>query len=275
MSVETAGVVELTGWNDAQPLPLQELVERLEPLYRRLAEHRVYRTIGSIEDLHVFVEAHVYAVWDFMSLLKTLQRGLTCVVVPWVPSRYPLSRRLVNEIVLGEESDLYAGRPASHFELYLTAMRQCGASTGAIETLIAGLRRGEDLDGLLDGPGIPEAARRFVRTTFACIGTGKLHAVAAAFTFGREDLIPDMFRSFIRDQNEAMSGRLEMLRWYLGRHIEVDGDEHGPMALRMIAELCGEDEIRWREAGAAAEEALLARIALWDGIAEEIERPKA
>ncbi|RXH57974.1 DUF3050 domain-containing protein [Granulicella sibirica] len=261
--------MEMVGWNDAQPVALQELAERLKPLYVRLAEHKLYRTFRSIEDLRLFMEAHVFAVWDFMSLLKTLQRGLTCVEVPWVPSTFPVSRRLINEIVLGEESDLYAGRPASHFEIYLSAMRLCGASTAAIDGFISGVRRGVAVEELLDG--IPAAAREFVRTTFGCIATGKLHAVAAAFTFGREDLIPDMFRSFIRDQNEAMSGRLEMLRWYMERHIEVDGDEHGPMALRMIAELCGSDEVRWTEAGEAAEEALLARIALWDGIVVGIE----
>lgn len=261
--------VELAAWNDVQPAALQELAERLRPLYERLAEHRLYRTFQSVEDLRVFMEAHVFAVWDFMSLLKVLQRGLTCVDVPWVPSQYPVSRRLINEIVLGEESDEYAGRPASHFEIYLMAMRACGASTGAIDALIRGVRRGEDVDGLMERA--PEVARAFVRSTFHCIDSGKLHAVAAAFTFGREDLIPDMFRSFIRDQNEAMDGRLEMLRWYMERHIEVDGDEHGPMALRMIAELCGEDERKWAEAGVAAEEALLARIALWDGVVEAIE----
>jgi hypothetical protein len=117
----------------------------------------------------------------------------------------------------------------------------------------------------------PEEARAFVRSTFRFIASGKLHCVAAAFTFGREDLIPDMFRSFIREQNEAMSGRLDMLRWYMERHIEVDGDEHGPMALRMIAELCGDDAVKWDEAAVAAEEALLARIALWDGIVKGIE----
>ena len=115
--------MEMTGWNDAQPIELQELAERLKPLYVRLAEHTLYRTFRSIEDLRVFMEAHVFAVWDFMSLLKTLQRGLTCVDVPWVPSTFVVSRRLINEIVLGEESDLYAGRPASHFEIYLS---RCG-----------------------------------------------------------------------------------------------------------------------------------------------------
>jgi hypothetical protein len=261
--------MEMSGWNDAQPLPLQELAERLRPLYERLAEHRLYKAFRSIEDLRVFLEAHVFAVWDFMSLLKVLQRGLTCVDVPWVPSRFPVSRRLINEIVLGEESDVYAGKLASHFEIYLWAMKACGASTAAIDALVAGLRRGEELDDLLDAA--PAPAREFVRSTFGFIETGKLHVVAAAFTFGREDLIPDMFRSFIRDQNDELEGRLEMLRWYLERHIEVDGDEHGPMALRMIAELCGEDEVKWREASRAAEEALLARIALWDGVVEAIE----
>jgi hypothetical protein len=259
----------MVGWNDAQPEPLQELAERLRPLYEQLAQHRLYRSFAGIEDLRVFLEAHVFAVWDFMSLLKVLQRGLTCVDVPWVPSAFPVSRRLINEIVLGEESDVYAGMPASHFEIYLLAMKACGASTAAIDALVAGVRRSEDLDGLLNAA--PTEAREFVRSTFGFVDSGKLHVVAAAFTFGREDLIPDMFRSFIRDQNDAMEGRLEMLRWYMERHIEVDGDEHGPMALRMIAELCGDDAVKWGEASVAAEEALRARIALWDGVVAGIE----
>jgi hypothetical protein len=213
------------------------------------------------------MESHVFAVWDFMSLLKTLQRELTCVDVPWLPSRFAESRRLVNEIVLGEESDVYGTEAVSHFELYLRAMRECGASTSAIEDFLSGLRDGAGWDQALTMSGAPVAAQRFVRATFAVIKSDKLHATAAAFTFGREDLIPDMFRGFIRDQNERLHGRLELMRWYMERHIEVDGEEHGPMALRMVAELCGDDATKWREAADAAAIALWARIALWDGIA--------
>ena len=249
---------------------LQKLAERLKPLYDRLANHPLYALFNTVEDLHVFMEAHVFAVWDFMSLLKTLQRGLTCVEVPWTPSRFATSRRLINEIVLGEESDIYGTEAVSHFELYLRAMRECGASTAAMDFLLSALRDGAGWEKALALSGAPEAAQRFVRSTFAVIAAGKLHAAAAAFTFGREDLIPDMFRGFIRDQNDRLQGQLELMRWYMERHIEVDGEEHGPMALQMVAELCDADDAKWREAGEAAEQALRARIALWDGIAASL-----
>jgi len=250
---------------------LQIMTERLRPLYDRLAAHSLYGSFETVEDLHIFMELHVFAVWDFMSLLKTLQRELTCVEVPWVPSRFAASRRLINEIVLGEESEVYGTDTVSHFELYLRAMRECGASTTAIDAMIASLRDGSPWESALALSGAPEAAQRFVRNTFLVIDGGKLHAIAAAFTFGREDLIPDMFRSFIRDQNAQLHGKLELMRWYLERHIEVDGEEHGPMALRMIAELCGTDDAKWEEAGEAAEFALRARLALWDGIADRLQ----
>ena len=80
-----------------------------------------------------------------------------------------------------------------------------------------------------------------------------------------------MFRGFIRDENDALAGRLTRLRWYLDRHIEVDGEEHGPMALQMVRELCGTDPVKWHEAEAAATVALEARLAFWDGILTRIE----
>ncbi len=216
------------------------------------------------------METHVFAVWDFMSLLKTLQRCLTCVEVPWLPSLTPESRRLVNEIVLGEESDIYNGRHLSHFELYRLAMKNCGASTAAIDSLVGALRSGNDLVSALNTCGAPSEAISFVSDTFSLIGQNRLHVTAAAFTFGREDLIPEMFKGFVRDLNRELPGSLETFLWYLDRHIEVDGGEHGPMALRMIAELCGDDEQKWAEAQDAAVFALHSRLRLWDGISARI-----
>lgn len=245
---------------------LASLKQHLKPLYTRLAAHPLYRSFHSVRDLRIFMESHVYAVWDFMSLLKTLQRGLTCVDTPWLPTVDASGRRLINEIVMGEESDEYEGEPLSHFELYLRAMQSCGASTDGISRFVLALREGSALPQAMDKANTSPAARAFVDTTFAVIRTGKLHAIAAAFTFGREDLIPEIFRGFLRDQDERLNGQLALFRWYLDRHIEVDGDQHGPMALQMLGNLCGTDPEKWREAEKAAADAVEARIAFWDGI---------
>ncbi len=250
------------------PPSIATIQERIEPLRARLAAHPLYPSIRTAAQLRIFMESHVYAVWDFMSLLKSLQRALTCVDVPWVPTRFPASRRFINEIVLGEESDEYEGRPASHFELYLEAMERAGADTSVIRGLI---QRSAGRPGLdVDWAGVPEAARQFVETTFGVIRQGSLAAQAAAFTFGREDTIPGMFRSLVRDLNHTMGGDLSQFVWYLERHIEVDGDEHGPLSLRMVADLCGDDPARWEQAATAAEEAIQARLLLWDGILAQI-----
>jgi len=245
---------------------LDSLQQRLQPFYARLAEHPLYASFRTVDDLRIFMEAHLFAVWDFMSLLKALQRGLTCVDVPWTPSATPESRRLVNEIVLGEESDLYEGQHVSHFELYRMAMQACGADTSAMDRLLQLLAQGEDLDTALERCGAPAEAITFVKGTFQVIAQGNLHATAAAFTFGREDLIPEMFKGFVRDLDQKLAGSLGIFLWYLERHIEVDGEEHGPMALRMVSDLCGDDERKWSEAEDAARIALEERLQLWDGI---------
>ncbi len=188
--------------------------------------------------------------------------------VPWRPSLLPESRRLVNEIVLGEESDVFEGRSISHFELYCLAMERCGASTAAIRGVLEALEAGRGVASVLAESESP--AKAFVRDTFKVLGQGRLHATAAAFTFGREDLIPAMFTGFVRSLDRDLGGRLGTFLWYLERHIELDGDEHGPMALQMVAELCGDDARKWREAEEAAVYALESRLRLWDGILEQV-----
>ena len=229
--------------------------------------HPLYASIRTEDDLRIFLAAHVFAVWDFMSLLKALQIQLTCVSVPWTPTAYPASRRFINEIVLGEESDLYQGRAISHFELYLEAMHDAGADTRPIQQLLASLGQKNLLHALST---LPEGARAFVRATFELIAQGRLHAIAAAFTFGREDLIPDMFRALVHDLNHSTPGSFATFLWYLERHIEVDGDDHGPLSLRMMEDICGSDATLWEEAAQAAEQALVARLVLWDSILAEI-----
>lgn len=99
--------------------------------------------------------------------------------------------------------------------------------------------------------------------------------VAAAFAFGREDLIPLMFTGLLRDMNQGMEGALDTFIVYLERHIEVDGEDHGPMSLKMMAEVCGDNnDPRWDEAIEAAYKALHARLTLWDGVVAELNKQR-
>ena len=202
------------------------------------------------------MEHHVYAVWDFMSLLKALQSILTCTSSPWKPVGDKKIRRLINSIVLEEESDvdLY-GNPASHYEMYLDAMKQSGANTSPIESFVANVSASNI-------PKVNNEIDDFLKSTFDVINSEKAHKIAAAFTFGREDLIPDMFTAIVEEYNT--NNKLDKFVYYLERHIELDGGEHGPLALQLVSDLCGNDEVKWREAEEAAIESLVARKKLWD-----------
>ena len=233
----------------------------------QLIKHPIYGNIDSINGLKQFMESHVYAVWDFMSLVKKLQMDLTTTTLPWQPPQNNAAARLINEIVWGEETDLDKdGNSVSHFEMYLNAMRQINANTQSIEKLLDRLREGNDIFDTIDRAGLPEYVTNFLNFTFRIIEEGKTHKIAAVFTFGREDLIPDMFISMIKRMNIENESKFDQIIYYFERHIEVDGDSHGPMALDMIKNLCGSDPLKWEEAISASKSALQKRISLWNGI---------
>lgn len=249
---------------------IDRILARTEPLQEQLQHHPVYSRITDLETARSFMECHVFAVWDFMSLLKTLQCTLTRVEVPWVPVGDPAVRRFVNELVLQEESDEHPeGGYTSHFELYVDAMRQAGCDTDPITKLVAGVAGGEHTLRVLDRLHLPRAVEEFVSRTIDVAQHGEPHEVAATLTFGREELIPQMFTPLL-EAVEASPERLGLFRDYLVRHIALDGDMHGPLAFGMLVRICGDDEKRWVEAENAAVTALHNRVALWDGVLAEL-----
>ncbi|WP_216690059.1 DUF3050 domain-containing protein [Hymenobacter siberiensis] len=247
--------------------PIEYLQQEVANTRQLLLNNGLYYRLQTMADLRQFMEHHVFAVWDFMSLLKALQRDLTCVDVPWVPTANPATRRLINEIVLEEETDLDPqGQPTSHFELYMRAMEECGANTQPIRRLVAAVGAGRPVSQALTDAQAPESVRQFVETTFRIIESGKAHAVASAFTFGREDLIPAMFRQLVGELRDRFPGQLDTFTYYLDRHIQLDEEVHAPLAQQMVRELCADDPQRWQDAQQVTIECLEARMALWDGI---------
>jgi hypothetical protein len=244
---------------------VEQLKAAVDPARQLVVNHPLYHQLDDLAAVRTFMEHHVFAVWDFMSLLKSLQRSLTCVQVPWVPAGPAASRRLINDIVLVEESDELGGGFISHFELYLDGMTQAGADRTAIDALIGLLRRAVLVPTALREARVPGPSAEFSATTWQFVETAPVHCQAAAFAFGREDLIPDMFDKVVA-VNRAQGNRLATFVDYLERHIQVDSEEHTPMAMQMLADLCGDDTGAWEECAQTVITAFRARTALWDGI---------
>ncbi len=259
----------------AAPTPsrrLRRLENALAPEVRALLAHPLYASLGEVADVRRLMETHAFAVWDFMSLTKALQRGLTCVSLPWLPPSDPSTARFINEIVLDEESDEVAPkRYLSHCELYLRAMDEVGADASVVRRFLARLRRGVPAREALADPAITPHARRFTAFT---LSTARMptHRVAAAFLFGRESVIPDMFRRILARRGALRGPRLKSFRLYLDRHIALDRDEHGPMAARLLTTVCGTHAAKWSEAEVTGRASIRARLRLWDGVLDGLRR---
>jgi len=249
----------------------------LPKLKARLDQHPLYTAVRTPADLRCFMQHHVYAVWDFMSLLKYLQGAIAPVSLPWQPTgdaALTAAQRLINEIVLGEETDEGLpdanGQPSfiSHFDLYLGAMQEVGADTAPVLAFLRQVKK-KGVDKALRRADIPEPSRRFMTSTFDVIDAGRTPAVAAAFALGREQVIPGMFRALLADLGISRQ-QAPLFHYYLERHIHLDGELHGPLSLNLLAHLCGDSAAKLRQVERAAKKAVKARVALWDAVHAEL-----
>jgi hypothetical protein len=249
--------------------PSQFLLNETADLRQALLHHPVYQKICDQKSLQLFMQHHVFAVLDFMWLLKRLQRELTCCNHPWLPPASPDLARFVNEIVLGEESDEddNAGY-GSHFELYLDAMSNIGAAQTQIESFVSALRSGMSVPAALAEVDIPDSVRQFVIFTDDVSRNGTSAEVACVFCLGREDVIPDMFQRLLQGF-DAAGLEAPRLRYYIRRHIELDADQHGPLTRRMVDQLCSSASLR-EVAVKTSREAIQRRIQLWNGVVESL-----
>ncbi|TFW40289.1 DUF3050 domain-containing protein [Pseudomonas fluorescens] len=236
----------------------------LEKRKLQLCSHPLLTEITSQKKLQLFMESHVFAVWDFMTLTKRLQQDLSCTRLPWLPPADPLAARLINEIVLGEESDEHPRQGyCSHFEWYREAMLEVGASPCAIDSFVALQREGVEAGSALHMIDAPAGVRRFVSDTLHIALQAPIHCVAAAFFHAREQVIPNMFERFLRSDT-LLRCQAPTLRGYLERHIELDAGHHGPAAEQLLERLVRVAPAYRQQANDAALAAVQSRIALWD-----------
>jgi hypothetical protein len=234
-------------------------------------QHPLFQHITSLEALQIYLEHNVFAVWDVMSLIKSLQKNLTCTQSPWVPVGNAGSRYFINEVVLGMESDVDdQNNRASQFELYLKAMLQLGSKTHHINQIIEDIRIGLPAHQALRKIGLPPVASSFADNTFTLIHAGKMHIQAAVFIFCRESLIPDNFILNVNEINRMTGNKASQFSWYLSRHMESDWAHYSYMGYDLVSQLCGENQHKWNEVEVAVCNTLERRISLYNSILNEL-----
>ena len=251
-------------------LTIKEKEFALKVQKHTLVNHPIFSSIKTIEQLRVFMEHHVYCVWDFMSLLKRLQKEICCVQVPWNPVKNAMACRLINEIVLGEESDITPnGNYASHFDIYIQAMEDIGANTQVVKQFIHVMSEyqqnltQENYQKALHI--IPPIAAKFVSHTLDIALNQSVYANLGSFFHGRENVIPGMFSHLLKTWS-INEEKAPMFHYYLIRHIELDGDEHGPAGDKLIHSMTENNSQAIIEMLDFSIQSVQSRIQLWDDL---------
>ena len=236
---------------------------------KKLRYHSLYSALNTRQSIINFMQLHIYSVWDFMNLLKILQANLTCLSIPWVPSRSPKLARLINEIVLEEESDIINGVATSHFFYYHQSLKLLDPSIKHITQFLSDLNSQIEYKELIIQSYIPTAAQKFMNFTYSCTKKSVLE-VAAAFTFGRETLVPELFEPIKSQLKQTEDEGLTKFVSYLERHIQLDGEQHSKLAYEMVS-ILAKNQSDWDLIKTTAIKSLEARIKFWDDISTFID----
>jgi hypothetical protein len=155
--------------------------------------------------------------------------------------------------------------------MYLDAMDAMGADLHLVNKFIAHAKKSNNIFDVIATTTLDKRIKDFLNFTFEVIAEGEVHKIAAAFTFGREDLIPGMFTSILEEiKTNFPTANLDSFIYYFQRHIDLDGDEHGPLAMQMITDLAKDDDVKWTEMKEISKIALQKRIQLWNAIEDSL-----
>ena len=248
---------------------LQNNKKKLKDLKQKITAHPLFANKLEPKQICKFMESHIFAVWGFMSILKSLQKMITPNNLPWMPNKNTKNGlvNFVNEIILCEESDYIEGIGyISHFEIYLLAMKNMGARTDQLDKLTSIIADKGYNKKYLDDVDASDEVKSFLKHDMEVSMNGALPEIVGAFTLGREKVIPNMFGYILPAIKEtSTSGHLIT---YLERHIDIDGDRHGPLSMKLLDASCGKDQLSL--AYATAVKSLELRLLVWDKVHEDI-----
>ena len=243
--------------------------KRLNDLRKKITAHPLFENKLEPKHIRKFMESHIFAVWGFMSILKSLQKMITPNNLPWMPNNNTKNGlvNFVNEIILCEESDFIEGIGfISHFEIYLLAMKNMDAKTDELDKLTSKISDKGYNEKYLDDIDASDEVKSFLKHDLKVSMNGTLPEIVGAFTLGREKVIPNMFDYILPAIKETSESKY--LITYLERHIDIDGDRHGPLSMKLLNATCDEKQLSL--AYATAIKSLELRLLVWDRVYSDI-----
>ena len=242
---------------------------KLKELRDKITTHPLFESKLEPKQICKFMESHIFAVWGFMSILKSLQKKITSNNLPWLPNENTKNglTNFVNEIILCEESDYIDGIGfISHFEIYLLAMKSMGARSDQLDMLVSKITDNGYDEKFIDDINVSIEVKNFLKNDLQVSMRGTLPEIVGAFTLGREKVIPNMFRYILPAIKESPTSKY--LITYLERHIEIDGDRHGPLSMKLLDVSCSKEQLNI--AYTTAMKSLELRLLVWDRIYEDL-----
>ena len=244
--------------------------KELSQLKKSIRGHTLFSNKLSNRQIAIFMESHIYSVWGFMSLLKSLQYALSSNNLPWIPTSNTTNGlvNFINEIVLSEESEHIKGIGfISHFEIYLLAMEEIGAKVNNIKKLIKNIENNKKYKNAILDIKIHKEVRDFLDFDIKTSQSNSLPKIIGGFTLAREQVIPNMFEYIIPAIKDKKSAKHFIT--YLRRHISIDGDRHGPLASKLLETICSSNKDMCT-AYQSGIKSLKLRLKVWDKVASEL-----
>ena len=248
---------------------LESNKKKLNDLRHKISAHPLFKNKLKPKHICKFMESHIFAVWGFMSILKSLQKMITPNNLPWMPNKNTKNGlvNFVNEIILCEESDYIEGIGfISHFEIYLLAMKNMGARNDQLDKLTSRINNKGYNEKYLDSIDATAEVKSFLKHDLEVSMNGTLPEIVGAFTLAREKVIPNMFSYILPAIKETSASKY--LITYLERHIDIDGDRHGPLSMKLLDTSCGKKQLSL--AYVTAVKSLELRLSVWDKVYEDI-----
>lgn len=239
----------------------------LNSLTDLLIDHPLMTSIETKDDLGIFAQQFVFAEWSTMTLLKALQKEFTNSELMWFPTDDPMSRKLINELVLQYESSPEVGG-LSQLEWYIQSMQDCSFDTAYIECMLDNIKQYNNYASIIDS--LDFSTQRYVHNVVQIALSEKVLDIASAFFMGRWIITPKIAKKLLFGLSNPVLEREKSFKYYWEVQARPVDEEQKVIAINLLTRLCNNNSGNAARCVHVAAKMLELMHMLWDGMYYQI-----